>query len=198
MTTSNPPPPTSQNFSMQPRGNGPAVASLICGLLGFCVPGVGGLLGIILGFIGLKRSKETATGGGMAMAGIIIGIITLLAWGGGGFAMYAGGKAAVKALEKMSEPPRAAARQYVIDLNKGDIDAALSDSSGIAKEDVASQSAILQPMGAFQDMTSNSFNINNNVCTLVGTATFAKGTKTYTIIITGTGTNWKVTEASFQ
>jgi hypothetical protein len=192
--TANPTPPAPQGFSMQPRGNGPAVASLICSLLGFCIPVIGGLAGIILGFIGLGRARETAKGGGMAVAGIIIGIITLLAWGGGGFAMYKGTKAAIE----MSKAPRDAARQYVVDLSKGDIDAALSDSSGLSKDDVAAHSAILQPLGNFKDMSSNSFNFNNGVWEFGGVATFANGTKTYTITLSGSGHNWKVTSASFQ
>lgn len=49
--------------------NGWAVAALICSI---CVTWI---LGLILGFIGLKKAKETGTGIGMCCAAIIISII---------------------------------------------------------------------------------------------------------------------------
>ena len=56
------------------RGNnGFAIAALICGILGFVVPGLG-LLSIIFGAIGLSRK-----GRGMALTGMILGIVNLIA-----------------------------------------------------------------------------------------------------------------------
>ncbi|HET6249115.1 MAG TPA: DUF4190 domain-containing protein [Tepidisphaeraceae bacterium] len=202
--TTTPPPPAPQNFSMQPRGNTPAVLGFVASLLGFCLPGIGGILGIIFGLVGLKRSRETASGRGLAIAAIIIGFVSLLLWSVGGYAgykAYHAGKKAARHLIDEATAPFDGARQYVIDLNKGDIPAALVDSSGISKDQVEAQSAQLKPMGAFVDMTSNQFNRVNSTCTLQGVATFAKGTKNYklTLIPGKTATDkWKVTSAVFQ
>ncbi len=85
MTT--PPPPPPPNFGPPPGGspgmppsagtNGLAIGSLVLSLLGlFC--GIGSIVGVILGFIARGQIKRTGQGGdGMALAGIIIGIVTL-------------------------------------------------------------------------------------------------------------------------
>lgn len=66
------------------KGNAFSVVALICGLLG-CVGAflpiityfawVIGVLGIIFGALGMKKSKETNTGHGLAVAGFVLGII---------------------------------------------------------------------------------------------------------------------------
>ena len=59
-------------------GNGFAIASLICGILG-CT-GIGGLLAIIFGILGInKASRQPEVGGkGMAIAGIVLGAVMFL------------------------------------------------------------------------------------------------------------------------
>ncbi|MEI2784566.1 MAG: DUF4190 domain-containing protein [Candidatus Nanopelagicales bacterium] len=54
------------------------MGSLVLSLLGiFC--GIGSIVGVILGFIARGQIKRTGQGGdGMALAGIIIGIATLV------------------------------------------------------------------------------------------------------------------------
>jgi Domain of unknown function (DUF4190) len=93
-----PPPPPSDPFPQPPgfgpypaggqmavkRGNsGMAIASLVCSLVGVipCFWGfqILGLLGTIFGFVGLKQTKSGERGGrGLAIAGVVIGIILLL------------------------------------------------------------------------------------------------------------------------
>ena len=61
--------------------SGAAIASLVCGLLGFVTLGLGGLLGIILGIQGLYRVKKgqgQVSGGGIAVAGICVSALSLL------------------------------------------------------------------------------------------------------------------------
>jgi cell division protein FtsN len=52
-----------------------AIASLVCSLFGWvCI--IGGILGIIFGFMALGQIKQRGQGGrGMAIAGIVIGVI---------------------------------------------------------------------------------------------------------------------------
>lgn len=82
-----PPPPGAPAYppappsSAQPQ-NGMGVAALVFGLLSvLCVlPGIGGVLGIVFGVIGRKKAKQgLATNGGMATAGLILGIVGLVA-----------------------------------------------------------------------------------------------------------------------
>ncbi|MGL4304933.1 MAG: DUF4190 domain-containing protein [Mycobacteriaceae bacterium] len=68
--------------SGQPVGtNGLAVASLITSLTGIFTCGLGAIVGLILGIIALKQTRETRQDGhGLALAGVIIGgvILTLI------------------------------------------------------------------------------------------------------------------------
>lgn len=59
--------------------SGWATAALIFGILSFCLPILGSLLGIIFGIVGLfKTSDNRASGRGMAIAGLVLSIITLV------------------------------------------------------------------------------------------------------------------------
>jgi hypothetical protein len=61
-----------------PRTSGLAIASLVCSLAGMFTLGFGGIPGIILGAIALKRvriAQGALQGRGLALAGIIIGSI---------------------------------------------------------------------------------------------------------------------------
>jgi hypothetical protein len=84
--------------SGSPATNGLAIGSLIVSILGllgncFCFGGILSPVGIVLGFMGKKKADQSggAVGGrGMALAGIIIGVIgtlIFLAWIG--FFIYA-------------------------------------------------------------------------------------------------------------
>jgi hypothetical protein len=56
------------------KGNGFAVVALICGILGFVVPGLG-LLSIIFGAIGASKKRK---GKGMAIMGMFLGLVNLI------------------------------------------------------------------------------------------------------------------------
>ena len=69
--------------------NGPAIAALICGLLalvtgflpfvGIFLAGLLGIIAVVTGIIGLRRAGMPAVGGkGMAIGGIVTGILGLL------------------------------------------------------------------------------------------------------------------------
>jgi hypothetical protein len=60
------------------RENRLAVAGLIASNIGFVVPFAGGVIGIILGTIGLVRTRDLRVGGrGMAIAAIIVGLLSI-------------------------------------------------------------------------------------------------------------------------
>ncbi|MFM8785353.1 MAG: DUF4190 domain-containing protein, partial [Phycisphaerales bacterium] len=70
-------PPTAPTpvASADAGGTGLAVAALVCGIVGLCVP-VLGLVAIILGVVYLARPRTT--GRGLAIGGIVTGVLGLL------------------------------------------------------------------------------------------------------------------------
>ncbi len=64
--------------------NGYAIAGLVLGLIGFFGGGylfcIVPLLGVIFSGIGLKKSKETGSGHGIAVGGLVVSIISLVFW----------------------------------------------------------------------------------------------------------------------
>lgn len=78
-----PPPPYGASSLEQRPGNGLAVAALVLGIVSlvlFCVWYVSlpcSILAIIFGKIGRGRAREGASGGGMATAGMVCGVIAL-------------------------------------------------------------------------------------------------------------------------
>ncbi|MET9497036.1 DUF4190 domain-containing protein [Streptomyces sp. NPDC006552] len=79
------------------RTNGLAIAGLVCGIVGlFFLSFVLGPLAIIFGALALRQ--KAASGGGMAKAGLILGIIDVVLFivmmivaANGGFSWYVGG-----------------------------------------------------------------------------------------------------------
>jgi len=66
-----------------PHTNGLAITSLVLGLAGWLLCGVGSVVAIVLGFVArdqIKRSWGRQTGSGMATAGIILGFIGAAFW----------------------------------------------------------------------------------------------------------------------
>jgi prepilin-type processing-associated H-X9-DG protein len=67
------PPPGAQ------QGNGMAVASLVCGIIAFCLPVIASILAIVFGILGLSKAKDPRVGGkGMATTGIILGVASMV------------------------------------------------------------------------------------------------------------------------
>jgi hypothetical protein len=70
------------------RGNGAAVAGFVCGLIGaifsiiplfwLVFPGILDILGIVFGIRGRRNAAAGATQGGLATAGLILGIAGLV------------------------------------------------------------------------------------------------------------------------
>jgi len=63
-----------------PRTSGRATASLVCSIGGFLFLGLPAVVGVILGFVArgeIRRSNGTRTGMGLALAGIIVGLVEI-------------------------------------------------------------------------------------------------------------------------
>ena len=70
------PPPGYLVAPQNPKTNGMAVASLVFGILWFA--GIGAVLAVIFGFVSRKKieqSQGSQSGGGLAVAGIVLGIV---------------------------------------------------------------------------------------------------------------------------
>ena len=64
-----------------PSTNGWAVTSLVSGIMSFCIPVLGSLVAIITGILGIAGSTRRRIGGkGMAVTGLVLGLISTLFW----------------------------------------------------------------------------------------------------------------------
>ena len=141
----------------KPQVSNSAVASLIFGLLG-CIPILPGAAAVILGILGIKRTNDPMfTGRGMAIAGLILGVLSLGAWTVG--LVYVGTGIAKFAGDVNKE--RAVAEQYARELSAGQIDAALALSvEGIDREMLAAASQQMKQWGLFQKLEAGSVSFN--------------------------------------
>jgi hypothetical protein len=63
----------------QRPSNGPAIAALVLGICAFVILGpVAAIPAVIFGVIGLRRASDGADGRGLALAGLILGIVNLV------------------------------------------------------------------------------------------------------------------------
>jgi hypothetical protein len=131
-----PPPPTT---------SAAAIVSLICGILG-CVPFLTGIIAVITGIIGITvTQRPNVRGTGMAIAGLILGILSLLGWGLFGFGA---GMLYIK-----TGPEREAARLFMTHVADGKFDDAQAEATDqVTKDqltDANSQIAIWAAWSAF-------------------------------------------------
>ncbi len=144
-------------YSLPPgtRTSGAAVTSLVCGLI-FCIPFVTGLVAIITGFVGLSTTSNPAVKGrGMAIAGLILGFLSIAFWA------VCGGTTAF--LFQHAGPQRVFAKQYVADLTAGNVDQCIQHSSKrLTADQIAALSKQAQGWGTLTDTTVFAFAFDNN------------------------------------
>jgi hypothetical protein len=170
-----------------PKTNGAAIASLVCGILG-CVPFVTSLAAIILGVVGIGGSRKTGSGKGMAIAGIILGILGILIWGGisvGGVWGYRFAKRTILA------PTQTVAGSFLNNLADGNVAEAQTFTTGdFSPQELTKLAAQVKTYGKFKDFTmshlqavssspgKSSFNIS-------GTAHFDNASKGFNLTVIG-------------
>jgi hypothetical protein len=172
------------------KTSGAAIASLIFGILG-CVPFITGLLAILFGFLGIRATGRPNTSGrGLAIAGLILGVLSIGLW-----SLFGGGMYAAWAFTK---PAREASRQFAADLAAGNLDAAQARTTGaITRDQLAAASEKIKGWGAFQDTTlpvAMRSNVNGvDTAQVAGVATFANaGNVPYALIFVKQGGELKV------
>lgn len=157
------PPPITSPYAMHgmepTRTSVAAVISLICGILGCFI--ITGIVAIITGIIGLKATKNPQVKGrGLAIAGLILGVITTLAGtvfavsiGGVGYFAYKQYAPAVQSVTALAE---AAAT--------GDVDKAMPyvDTTKISRDDLEAIVDQLKPLGKPTGFKPTNPNIQSN------------------------------------
>lgn len=178
-----------------PRGNGPAVASLVLGILG-CVPLITGLLAILFGIIGLRRARQPYTSGkGLAVAGLVLGIVSILFWCscvGFSSVMYV-----------RSGPARSVTRQYIQDLSTNHLAAAqASAASQVRLSQIQGQRDEVSQWGNLTDVrfTAMYYNTVNGISQwrLTGIASFAQGPHWFEALLIEQNGQWKIERLRFQ
>lgn len=170
------PPPGYANPGMMPqRTSAAAVASLIFGILGCLV--ITGIIAIITGIVGIKATKNpNVKGRGMAIAGLILGLIGTL---GGGLCIGGGGIAAMMAWREM-KPAVESVSNFAKAAEAGDYDRAMQyvDQNAISKEQLQLIVDDLKSLGEFQDFTPGqkmNLDLTAGVIDITGTMKFKGG-----------------------
>ncbi|MGD0768546.1 MAG: DUF4190 domain-containing protein [Tepidisphaeraceae bacterium] len=155
-----------QGYSLPPATttSGAAITSLVCGLL-MCIPGVTGLIAVLTGIIGISATSNPAVKGrGMAIAGLILGLLSLGGWGLFGSGIYA--------MLRGSGPERAFAKSYIADLAAGNVDQCVQNSTAnLPKDTLDAASKRMQSWGTLQDTTIIAFSFNSAGGTYAGSTT---------------------------
>ena len=188
--------------------NPAALTSIVCGAL-LCIPLITSIPAVIFGIIGLgKARREPQAGGrGLAIAGLILGVIGIAGWvttGIGAYMAYRVGKQVVTDIQaEVAQPGRMLARSFVQKLASGDVQGATDVAAPeISKRGIESISQQIQQLGAFQDLkidnvvpttTNGTFQVQ-----LSGTARFAKGAKQFSITVAKDAKGLRVVQYSFE
>jgi len=167
------------------------MASLIFGVLG-CIPGLTGLLAIILGVVGLRRARKPNVGGkGLAAAGLTLGIVSVVVW--------SVGLTAAGVFWSVSGPARDAARAYLADFNRHDVPAILGASThAVTQSQVEALDDRLRPLGNLRDVSFSGVYLgyaNGRLqCRMSGVARYNNGPAQFTMTLVRIDDTWKVNE----
>ena len=187
-----PPPGGPGQYAMQPSGtNGWGLASLITGLVSFCIPFLGGLVAVVLGIVGLSAAKKNRSGKGLAIAGLILGLLSIAA-----YALFG---SVIWGLVQGTKVNRDIAKQFLTDLNAGNVAAAAAATDGsIPDAEIQSGSDALKAGGAISDITTISVKDPNAApgqtsVTTAGAVTFSNGTnKAFEMVQQKVDDQWKI------
>lgn len=176
----NPQPPMSYSMAPQTKTSVMAIVSLVSGLLGCFV--VTGVIAVITGILGIAQTaRPNVKGRGMAIAGILLGLIfsgITIAVGGG---MYWG-------WGKFEEAVASTAQPMVQSVISGDIESAQTHTV-LTEEELIGLRQQMSGWGDVASMKMTGFDTSSTTSAgtatvLTGTATFkGAGTKNFEIVL---------------
>ena len=194
-----PPPPPPHDYQRpdephyympQPRRtNVAAVVSLVSGLA-LCIPYATGIVAVVLGIAGLRKAKNPGVGGrGMALAGLILGAVSLLGWIVISIAVYRG--------YQQVRPGLTVTDTYLRNLAAGNTADAQANSTGaMSNEEIARLSQQVQRLGAYRGFTPTNVSMDyaNGAARwdLGGRARFGETDTSVSITLQRHGPAWKV------
>jgi hypothetical protein len=173
--TTMPPPAYPQPGMVPQRTSAAAVTSLIFGIVGCAV--ITGIIAIITGIIGISATKNpNVKGRGMAIAGLILGLIGTIAGAGCFGTIGIGGLMAWKELK----PAVHTVSGFAKAAESGNYDAAMQyvDQTAITKDQLQVMVDDLKALGEFQDFTPGqkmNFDFTAGVIDVTGTMKFKGG-----------------------
>jgi hypothetical protein len=183
------------------KSNVPAIVSLVLGLLG-CVPAITSLGAIVFGAIGIKTAKKiNGNGKGMAIAGLILGMIGLLAWGYAGYRVYVIGRDVVDTVQtawndKAAFLSNSLAKNFITGLSSKNNNALKEVVSSDSKTDLNQLRNQIGNLGTFQNVSGIQWSIaqKNGMTsvTISGAANFANGSKNFTATVVKEGNTFKI------
>ena len=186
------PPAAADPAPVPSKTNAAAVASLVCGLLA-CVPFLTGLAAIVLGVLGIKKARDPRAGGkGLAVAGLILGVLSL-----GGWTLFGGG---VYRIVKGTSAERELAKQFINDVAAGNAEAALAQTDGsIARDDIQGLTQTVQSWGALNELRIVGLNYTGGRCEMKGLVRFGQTDKQFEMVLIEQGEDvWKVNGLHFK
>lgn len=176
------------------RTSGMAIASLVCGLL-LCIPVLSQLLAIILGFLGIKDANKPGVGGkGLAITGLILGVVGLLGWAGIGAFGYWG--------YSMARDAADSGRLLVADVQAGKFEN-IAQYTTLSEAEMREFAAQMEGWGDIQSWSMSGFKSEQTTggtrVVAEGTATFSNaGTKKFNIILGDAGGTLKIIGIEFE
>jgi hypothetical protein len=167
------------------------VTSLVLGLI-LCFPILTGLGAIAFGTAGIGVTRSPLrTGRGLAIAGVVLGIVNLLVWTVGGTLWWT-----------QSSEAASVAHRFTQNLAAGDLSAAQADTVGMKVEQLSGVYDQLKDWGTLTDVTLSERKVGFDSATtaeLGGTATFnSGGTRRLTLTLVKTGGQYRVTKFYFR
>jgi hypothetical protein len=171
-----------------------ALTSVLLGSMLCWVPYASAVLAIILGIVGLARTRNPhVSGRGLAIAGIVLGAVGLLFWAlaGGGLMME----------YSQDHEARPYAQQFLQDISTGKLDAAAASVSGMSQTELQDlYEEHFEKWGPLQRVEwSNTFMdtdtpAHGDHCAVKGDAHFQNSTQRVWLIMKEQGSAWKVTQ----
>jgi hypothetical protein len=180
----------------QSKPNGWAISSLVCGILG-CIPFITGVLAIIFGIVGIKKSSDPQRGGrGLAIAGLVLGLVSIVLWGLFGSGIYA--------LMSGTGPARDQARAFITDLSKADVASAQSRcTKKVDRDEIQRVADHMKDWGALKGMTILGVNMSASTgqqtkTQVSGSVEFDNLRKGFMATLVKEAEQWKIDSFSFE